>query len=66
MWTQDTIHTVANIQIPDIERDAIETPQSSIAPHSRRSELLNKDRTGSFNININITLNIAAGLMMML
>ena len=63
MWTQDTIHhTVANIQIPDIERDAIETPQSWIAPHSRRSELLNKDRTGSFNI----TLNIAAGLMMML
>ena len=66
MWTEDTIHTVANIQIPDIERDAIETPQSRTAPHSRRSELLNKDRTGSFNININITLNIAAGLMMML
>ena len=66
MWTEDTIHTVANIQIPDIERDATETPQSRIAPHSRRSELLNKDRTGSFNININITLNIAAGLMMML
>ena len=62
MWTRDTIHTAANIQIPDIERDAIETPQSRIAPHSRRSELLNKDRTGSFNI----TLNIAAGLMMML
>ena len=62
MWTEDTIHTVANIQIPDIERDAIETPQSRTAPHSRRFELLNKDRTGSFNI----TLNIAAGLMMML